>query len=187
MISAYGRIDQTAFIHPKAEVHRDVTIGARTKIWQFASLLRGAVLGDDCTMASGACFDGSRAGNRVILCHNLAAGPGFLLGDDVFIGPNVTLCNDAWPRTMKEGFDPKRFNGEGWAIVIENGAAIGANSVVLPGVRIGQGAMIAAGSVCDRDVPAGMLFAAGKMRSIPRDAPRMRFAPAAITEVRTVG
>mgnify|MGYP000087069306 CR=1 FL=1 len=78
MISAYGRIDQTAFIHPKAEVHRDVTIGARTKIWQFASLLRGAVLGDDCTMASGACFDGSRAGNRVILCHNLAAGPGFL-------------------------------------------------------------------------------------------------------------
>lgn len=186
--SAYGSIDQTAFIHPKAEVHKSCRIGARTKIWQFASVLRGAVLGDDCTVASGACFDGSVAGNRTILCHNLAAGPGFLLGDDVFIGPNCTLGNDNWPRAAKEGFDPKRFNGEDWAIVIENGASVGANSVILPGVRVGAGAMIAAGSVVAKSVPAGHLFKDGKTTLVSRAPPRMRMAPTDILEaVKVVG
>src|SRR5262249_33649100 len=82
-------------IHTMAVVHDDCEIGEGTKIWQFASVLRGAVLGRDCIVASGACFDGSVAGDRTILCHNLAAGPGFRLGDDVFIAPNVTLANDA--------------------------------------------------------------------------------------------
>jgi UDP-2-acetamido-3-amino-2,3-dideoxy-glucuronate N-acetyltransferase len=156
-------IDQTAFIHPKAHVD-NATIGPRTRVWQFASVIRGAVLGADCTVASGACFDGSRAGDRTILCHNLAAGPGFWLGDDVFIGPNVTLCNDAWPRTYKDGFDPSRFDGAQWAIIIEDGASIGAGSTILPGVRIGAGAMVAAGSVVTVSVPPGRMFRDGHVR-----------------------
>lgn len=147
-------IDATAFVHRLACVDGVGRIGARTKVWQFASVIRGAVLGDDCVVASGACFDGSVAGDRVILCHNLAAGPGFKLGDDVFVGPNVTLCNDAWPRAHKRGFEPRAYNGKDWAIVIEDGATIGAGAVVLPGVRIGRGAMVGAGVVCARDVPA---------------------------------
>lgn len=177
MVSAYGTIDQTAIIHPKAEVHKNCRIGARTKIWQFASVLRGAVLGDDCTVASGACFDGSVAGNRVVLCHNLAAGPGFLLGNDVFIAPNVTLSNDGWPRAHKQGFDPKRFDGTQWAIIIEDGAAIGANSVVLPGVRLGRNCMVAAGSVVGKNVPENTLHMQdGTLKPFKREPVRMRFA-----------
>lgn len=172
-------IDPTAFIHPKAHVE-GASIGPRSRVWQFASVIRGAILGADCNVASGACFDGSRAGDRTILCHNLAAGPGFWLGDDVFIGPNVTLCNDAWPRTYKEGFDPARFDGDHWAIVIEDGASVGAGSTVLAGVRIGAGAMIAAGSVVTVNVPAGRLFRDGHVRgAVDEDrgrAMRMRFA-----------
>lgn len=176
MVSAYSSIDQAAFIHPKAEVHKTCRIGARTKIWQFASVIRGAVLGDDCTVASGACFDGSVAGNRVVLSHNLAAGPGFLIGDDVFIGPNCTLGNDAWPRARKQGFDPKRFDGTQWAIIIESGAAIGSNSVILPGVRLGQNSMVAAGSVVSKSVPANTLHMQdGTLKPFKREPVRMRF------------
>ena len=146
------------FIHPMAVVHDDCEIGAGTRIWQFASILRGAKLGKDCNVASGACFDGSRADDRVVICHNLAAGPGFWLQDDVFIGPNCTLCNDSWPRATKEGFHPEAFDGTRWAIVIEKGATIGAGVVVLPGVRIGAGAMVPADVTVSRDVPAGHLM-----------------------------
>lgn len=141
-------IHASAFIHPKAHVE-DAIIGARSKVWQFASVIRGARLGEDCNVASGACFDGSRADDRVIICHNLAAGPGFWLQDDVFIGPNVTLCNDNWPRAHKRGFE----GAVEWSIIVEKGATIGANAVVMPGVRIGAGAMVAAGSVVSRNVP----------------------------------
>lgn len=173
------------FIHPLAVVHDVCEIGAGTKIWQFASLLRGAKLGRDCIMASGACFDGSVAGDRTILCHNLAAGPGFLLGNDVFIAPNVTFANDAWPRAHKIGFDPKQFDGTRWAIVIEDGATVGAGAVVLPGVRIDKNAMIGAGAVVSKDVPAdhmilsnGVCFPIGE-EEVKR-ARRMRFAADAV-------
>lgn len=151
-------IHETAFVHPFAVTDGVRSIGARTKVWQFASVIRGAVLGEDCTVASGACFDGSVAGDRVVLCHNLAAGPGFLIGNDVFIGPNVTLCNDAWPRSDKAGFHPEAFDGQRWAIVIEDGATVGAGATVLPGVTIGKGAMVGAGVVCGHDVPAEHLM-----------------------------
>ena len=151
-------IDPTAFIHKFAVVDGVGRIGARSKVWQFASVIRGAILGEDCVVASGACFDGSVAGDRTIICHNLAAGPGFLLGDDVFIGPNVTLCNDAWPRAHKRGFDVSKFDGDRWAIIIEDGATVGAGATILPGVRLGRGAMVGAGVVCGKDVPAWHLM-----------------------------
>lgn len=156
-------IDPTAFIHKYAVTDGVGRIGARTKVWQFASVIRGAILGDDCVVASGACFDGSVAGDRVIICHNLAAGPGFKLGNDVFIAPNVTLCNDVWPRAHKRGFDPAKFDGTRWAIIIEDGATIGAGAVVLPGVHVGRNAMVGAGVVCAKSVPAGHLMLSGQV------------------------
>lgn len=171
------------FIHPMAVVHDDCRIGDGTRIWQFASVIRGARLGKDCVVASGACFDGSVAGDRTILCHNLAAGPGFKLGNDVFIGPNVTLCNDAWPRAHKDGFDMDAFDGgwEGakWAIIIDDGASVGAGAVILAGVHIGKGAMIPAGAVCAKDVPDGhILLSNGTVFPIGDESQkkRMRFA-----------
>jgi acetyltransferase-like isoleucine patch superfamily enzyme len=172
-------IHETAFIHPMAVTDGVGSIGARTKVWQFASVIRGAVLGEDCVVASGACFDGSRSDNRVIICHNLAAGPGFWLKDDVFIGPNVTLCNDAWPRVSKDRFDPSAFDGNRWAIIIEEGASVGAGATILPGVIIGKGAMVGAGVVCGHDVPAGHMMLSNQVCVPIGDESakvRMRFA-----------
>jgi acetyltransferase-like isoleucine patch superfamily enzyme len=166
-------------IHPLAVVHDDCIIGKGTRVWQFASVLRGAVLGEDCNVASGACFDGSVAGDRVIICHNVAAGPGFKLGNDVFIGPNAVLCNDAWPRAHKEGFDVSKFDGKRWAIIIDDGATVCAGAVILPGVHIGAGAMVGAGVVCGHDVPPGMLMLSNNMCApVGTEAQkvRMRFA-----------
>lgn len=171
-------IDPTARIHRLALVEGS-RVGARSAIWQFASVIRGAVVGEDCNIASGACLDGSQIGDRCILGHNVAMGPGFRVFDDVFIGPNVTLCNDAWPRALKDGFDVSRFNPVTYAVIIESGASIGANSVILPGVRIGWNAMIAAGSVVTKDVPArGLWKDRSLIGSIERERPRMRFANA---------
>lgn len=150
-------IDPSAFVHPKAHVD-GVEIGARTKVWQFASVIRGARLGADCVVACGATLDGCAFGDRVIVCHNVAAGPGFLIGNDVFIGPNVTLCNDAWPRVAKDGFDAGKLRAGMVVIRIGDGSSIGANAVILPGVTIGKNVMVAAGSAVNKNVPDGMLW-----------------------------
>lgn len=173
-------IHPDAFIHPKAEIVEGVSIGARTRVWQFASIIRGAIIGDDCNIASGACVDGSRIGDGCIICHNLAMGPGFLIGRRVFIGPNVTFCNDAWPRASKDGFRPQAFDGENWAVIVHDGASIGAGAVILPGVTIRAGAMVAAGSVVSRDVPSRHLWRSkDDVRPITGRHARMRFAGAA--------
>lgn len=166
-------------IHPTAIVDADCEIGEGTIIRQFASITRGAKLGRDCRIGPGAAFDGSVMGDRCVILHNLAAGPGFLLGNDVFIGPNVTLCNDAWPRAGKDGFDTSKFDGTRWAIIIDDGASVGAGAVILPGVHIGKGAMIPAGAVCAKDVPDGhILLSNGTAFPIGDESQkkRMRFA-----------
>lgn len=171
-------IDSTAFVHRLACVE-DAHIGARSKVWQFASVIRGAAVGCDCIVSSGGLLDGARVGDRSILAQNVSIGPGFDIGSDVFVGPNVVLCNDGFPRANKNGFDPLLLKDR-WVTIVEDGASIGANATLLPGVRIGKGAMIAAGAVVDRDVPPQSLFKRdGRVVAIDEArgiAHRMRFA-----------
>lgn len=170
---------EPAFIHPKAHVE-NATLGPRTKVWQFATVIRGARLGADCQVAAGACLDGPRFGDRCIISPGVDIGPGFVIGNDVFIGPNVVLCNDAWPRANKAGFDVSAFDDDHLAVRIGDGASIGANATIMAGVSIGEGAMIAAGSVVTKNVPAHTLWKDGMMSRITDDAHmmarRMRFA-----------
>ena len=174
-------IHPTAFIHYKALV-TESRVGAGTKIWQFASVIRGATIGARCNIASGACIDGSDIGDDCVIAHNLAMGPGFKIGNGVFIGPNVTFCNDAWPRAGKDGFDAYAYIGSP-AVIVEDGASIGANAVILPGVRIGADAMIAAGSVVRADVPAGTVRTAdGDTRPILHEKSMVRVRCAAEAE-----
>lgn len=154
---AAGMIHPTAFVHPKAHVE-GATIGARTKVWQFASVIRGTVLGEDCNVASCATLDGPVFGDRCKISQGVAMGPGFLFGNDVFVGPNVTVCNDRWPAADQAGFDFAALQRGEITVIVHDRVAIGANAVILPGVVIGAGAVIAAGAVVNRSVLAGRLF-----------------------------
>lgn len=166
-------------IHPNAFVDDTVTIGEGTNVWQFASVIRGARIGSGCNIASGACIDGSTIGHGCIIGHNLAMGPGFLIGNAVFIGPNVTFCNDAWPRAHKLGFDVRKYEDGQYAVIVADGATVGAGAVILPGVHIGEKAMIAANAVVTRNVPANHLWKGnGDISEIVNESEkkRMRFA-----------
>lgn len=150
-------IDPTAQIHPMAHVDGAI-VGPRTRIWQFASVIRGTVLGADCTVASCATLDGPVFGDRCIISQGVAMGPGFVFGDDVFVGPNVTVCNDRWPRGDKGGFNAEALRAGFVTVRVGNWCSIGANAVILPGVTLGDRVMVAAGAVVDRNVPADCLF-----------------------------
>jgi len=125
---------------------------------QFANVVRGAVIGDDCLIAPCACVDGARIGNGTRISHGAAVFPGAVIGDSVFIGPNVVFCNDRWPTTSKVGFDIQRPIIQ---VSVGNGTGIGAGAIILPGVRIGDGAMIGAGCVVDQSVPDFYLMKRG--------------------------
>lgn len=166
------------FIHRLAHVENS-TIGARTKVWQFASVIQGTVIGDDCVIGAGATLSGPVIGSRTKISSGVVIGPGFKIGDDCFLGPNVVLCNDMWPEADTTGFDADLLRAGHYCVIVEDGAAIGANAVVLPGVVIGKGAVVAAGAVVTRDVPAGMLWRSnGYIAPTPPDrrSRRMRFA-----------
>lgn len=153
-------IHHGAFVHTKAHVDRDtVQLGFGTRVWQFASITRGTIMGENCSVSPFAMLDGSIYGDRVIVSGGVMAGAGFKVGNDVFLGPNVVLCNDCWPFASKDGYDDAALrSGEKFAVVVEDGVAIGAGAVILPGVRIGKGAVVAAGAVVESDVPAGVVL-----------------------------
>lgn len=150
-------IHPSAFVHHLAHVE-DATVGARTKIWQFASVTRGTVLGEDCSVSPHAMLDGSEYGDRVVISGGVMAGNGFKVGNDVFLGPNVTLCNDRWPAANKDGYRADLLRRGFVTVRVLDGAWVGANAVLLPGVTVGKGSAVAAGAVADRDVPDGYLF-----------------------------
>lgn len=173
-------LEDLPLVHPMAVV-TEAKLGLRTKVWQFASIIRGAVIGDDCNIASCVIVDSAVMGDRCLIGHGSSLHPGTLLADDVFVGPAVTFCNDRWPRVPKDGFDIDWLLSGGASIIVRDEASVGAGVVVLPGVVIGTGAMIAAGAVVDRDVMDYHLFKrSGDM--VPVDPAMMmpRVRPAAV-------
>ncbi|RVU34564.1 N-acetyltransferase [Rheinheimera riviphila] len=145
------------FIHHFADVSSE-QIGHGTRIWQFAVVLKGAVVGQDCNICAHTLIEHDVVvGDRVTVKSGVFLWAGTKIGNDVFIGPNATFTNDVFPRSKKY---PTEFVG----VVVEDGASIGANSTLLPGIRIGQGAMVGAGAVVTKDVPAWAVVAGNPAR-----------------------
>lgn len=145
----------TAFIHPLSDVQSN-NIGDGTKIWQFCVVLPDAKIGKDCNICSH-CFIENKVvvGDRVTLKCGVQLWDGVSLEDDVFIGPNVTFCNDKHPKSHN-----KKFKLE--SVTVKRGASVGANATILPGVTIGENAMIAAGAIVTKDVPDNTVFIPNK-------------------------
>lgn len=135
-------------IHPMSDVQSG-NIGEGTHIWQFCVVLPGARIGKNCNICSH-CFieNDVIVGDNVTVKCGVQLWDGIRVEDNVFIGPNVTFCNDRHPKSRN-----KHFVLEG--VVVRRGASIGANATILPGVEIGEGAMVGAGAVVTKHVPAG--------------------------------
>lgn len=138
-------------IHPLSDI-QSRHVGEGTRIWQFCVVLPGARNGADCNICSNVLIENDVViGDRVTVKCGVQVWDGLRIEDDVFIGPNVTFTNDPFPRSRQM---PEKFA----ETVVRKGASIGANATTLPGVTIGERAMVGAGSVVTRDVPAGELW-----------------------------
>lgn len=137
-------------IHPLADVQAN-NIGEGTTVWQFSVILKNAVVGANCNINCHTFIENDVViGDRVTVKAGVYLWDGTRIGDDVFIGPNVTFVNDKYPRSKKY---PDHFQ----QIKIGKGASIGANATILGGIEIGENAMIGAGSVVTKNVGANEL------------------------------
>lgn len=138
--------DKPFFAHPNAIVESS-RIGRNTRVWAFAHILPEARIGEDCNICDHTFIENDViVGNRVTIKCGVQLWDGITLEDDVFIGPNATFTNDPFPRSKQY---PEAFT----RTVIRQGASIGANATILPGLTIGQHSMIGAGTVVTKDVP----------------------------------
>jgi UDP-2-acetamido-3-amino-2,3-dideoxy-glucuronate N-acetyltransferase len=134
------------FVHPQG-ICESKAVGARTRIWAFAHILPGAVIGEDCNICDHVFIENDVVlGNRVTIKCGVQLWDGLRVEDDVFIGPNATFTNDRFPRSKER---PERFE----LTHLRRGCSIGANATVLPGTTIGQNAMVGAGAVVTKSVP----------------------------------
>ena len=126
-------------------------IGDRTNIWQFVVILKQAQIGSDCNICSHVLIENDVViGNRVTIKSGVQIWDGVTLEDDVFVGPNASFSNDKFPRSKKHQKEVLR-------TVIRNGASISSGAVILPGIEVGENAMIGAGAVVTNNVPANAI------------------------------
>ncbi len=138
-------------IHPLADVQTE-SVGKNTDIWQFCVVLPKARIGENCNINAHVFIENDVVvGNNVTVKSGVQLWDGLRVEDNVFIGPNVTFTNDFLPRSKHY---PKRF----LKTTLEQGASIGANATLIGGIVIGEYAMVGAGSVVTKDIPAQELW-----------------------------
>ena len=136
----------SVFVHPQGLCESD-QVGDGTRVWAFAHVLRGAVVGRDCNICDGACIEGGAVlGDRVTVKNAVLIWDGVTVEDDVFLGPAVVFTNDLRPRRTDQPFTPVPTR-------VARGASLGASTTVVCGTTIGSYAFAAAGSVITSDVP----------------------------------
>jgi len=139
-------MDASVFIHERALVETEA-IGPGTRVWAFAHVMAGAVVGVDCNICDHTFIEGDVViGDRVTIKSGVYLWDGLRVEDDVFIGPQATFTNDLTPRS-KQPFELQ-------TTTLRRGASIGAGAVLLPGITVGERAVVGAGAVVTRDVPA---------------------------------
>jgi acetyltransferase-like isoleucine patch superfamily enzyme len=156
------------YVHESALIEEGVTIGDGSRIWHDVHVRKGASIGERCILGKGVYVDADvPIGDDCKLQNYACIYRGARLGRGVFAGPHVVFANDMRPRATDPQF--KLLGDEDWeagSISVADGAAIGANSTILPGITIGRWAMIGAGSVVRHDVPDYALAAGSPARLI---------------------
>jgi UDP-2-acetamido-3-amino-2,3-dideoxy-glucuronate N-acetyltransferase len=147
--------------HQTAEVSEKALIGDGTRIWHYVQIRENAKIGKNCILGKNVYVDFDvKIGNNVKIQNNSSVYHGVTIEDGVFIGPHVCLTNDKFPRAITPEGDLK--TGDDWEVgktLIKKGASIGACTVILPGVTIGEYALVGSGSVVTKDVPQhGLIY-----------------------------
>lgn len=139
--------------HDSADVNAGAFIGTETHIWQFCCIMDDVQIGKNCNIGAYVFVEnGVKIGDRVKIKNNVSLYKGIELEDDVFIGPNVVFTNVINPRSFinrKAEFRPT---------IVKKGASIGANATIICGHTIGEYALVGAGTVVTKDVPAHALI-----------------------------
>jgi UDP-2-acetamido-3-amino-2,3-dideoxy-glucuronate N-acetyltransferase len=159
------------FVHESSFVDEGADIGDGTKIWHFSHIMSGAKIGKNCSLGQNVNI-GSRAIIRdgVKIQNNVSVYDDVIIEDDVFCGPSCVFTNVINPRAFIERKHEYR------KTVVKKGATIGANATIVCGVTVGEYAMVGAGSVVTRDVPAYALVygsPARVMGKVDRDGNKM--------------
>jgi acetyltransferase-like isoleucine patch superfamily enzyme len=153
--------DDSVYVHPQGLCESD-DVGPGTRIWAFAHVMAGAVVGAGCNICDHVFVEaGARVGNRVTVKNAVLIWDRVVIEDDVFLGPNVTFTNDLRPRARI-----KRARNELLDTRVRQGATIGANATIVCGVDIGEHGFVAAGAVVTKDVPAHGLIVGNPGRQI---------------------
>ncbi|OGW90776.1 MAG: hypothetical protein A3D28_00650 [Omnitrophica bacterium RIFCSPHIGHO2_02_FULL_63_14] len=142
------------FAHPTAVISPKARIGTGTRVWAFAQIREGAVIGKNCMIGNGVYIDaGVRVGDRVNIHNKALLYRNLRVENDAFIGPGVCFVNDPRPRANRV----RNLKGRQWTL--GKGASVGANATVLSDISIGRYAMVGAGSVVSCTVPAyGLVY-----------------------------
>ncbi|WP_194409722.1 acyltransferase [Microbacterium cremeum] len=157
-----------AIVEASADVADSAQLGDGTRVWHLAQVREDAILGADCIVGRGAYVGpGVVVGDACkIQNHALVYEPA-LLGDGVFIGPAAVLTNDEFPRAVNPDLTLK--SADDWhavGVTVEDGASIGARAVCIAPVRIGAWALVAAGAVVTKNVPAHALMVGTPARRV---------------------
>ena len=142
-------------------VEDGVIVGPGTAIWDVATVRVGAQVGASCIIGRSAFIDaGVIVGDRCKIQNNALVFAPAVLGDGVFVGPAAILTNDRHPRAVNpDGSLKLAHDWEPAGILVDDGASIGAGSIVIAGTRVGSWALVAAGAVVTADVPPHALMA----------------------------
>lgn len=137
------------FVHPSAVVDEGANIGDGTSIWHYCHIMQGANIGKDVVLGQNVFVaGGAKVGNRVHVQNNVSVFTGVILEDDSFVGPSAVFTNVRNPRSM---IDRKK---EYKNTYVGRGATIGANAVIVAPCYIGEYALVGAGTVVNKNIPA---------------------------------
>ncbi|HEX3716432.1 MAG TPA: acyltransferase [Verrucomicrobiae bacterium] len=150
---------------PYRQIAPDVKLGKGVRIFSFTNLY-GCEIGDDVKIGTFVEIQkGARIGSRCKISSHTFICEGVILEDEVFVGHNVTFINDLYPRSTNEGGQLQTESD--WKCVsthVQRGASIGSGAILLCGITVGPKAVIGAGSVVTKDVPAGAIVAGNPAR-----------------------